>query len=124
MTRRFGIDTSILVRLLPRDPEADFDYCVTKLRALIEQGGEVFASNQVIGETYVAVQHHYGVSKADARASLLDAAAGGGGPRGAWRRSGSAGPARRRTAPPAWDSLTRVGLHGRSVGLTYMNTAI
>ena len=73
MTRRFGIDTSILVRLLTRDPEADFDDCVTKLRALIEQGGEVFASNQVIGETYVAVQHHYGVSKADARASLLDA---------------------------------------------------
>lgn len=73
MTQRFGIDTSILVRLLTRDPEADFDYCVTELHALIDQGGEVFASNQVIGETYVAVQHHYGVSKADARASLLDA---------------------------------------------------
>ncbi len=25
------------------------------------------ASNQTIGETYSAVQHHYGVSKADAR---------------------------------------------------------
>ena len=74
MTLRFGIDTSVLVRLLTRDPEEDFAYCVSRLGALInEHGHEVFASNQVIGETYVAVQHHYGVSKADARESLLDA---------------------------------------------------
>ena len=74
MTQRFGIDTSVLVRLITRDPEKDFMHCVSELRSLIEdQGGEVFASNQVVGETYVAVQHHYGVSSADARASLLDA---------------------------------------------------
>ena len=72
MTRRFGIDTSVLVRLVTGDPEADFDYCVSRISALMEEGGEVFASNQVIGEACVAVQHHYGVSKADARASLLD----------------------------------------------------
>lgn len=29
-------------------------------------------SNQVIGEAYVAAQHHYRVSKPDARAGLLD----------------------------------------------------
>ncbi len=74
MTQRFGIDTSVLVRLITRDPENDFMHCVSELRSLIEdQGGEVFASNQVVGETYVAVQHHYGVSSADASASLLDA---------------------------------------------------
>ena len=73
MTRRFGIDTSVLVRLLTGDPAADFAYCVSKLSALVEEdGSEIFASNQVIGEAYVAVQHHYGVSKADARAGLLD----------------------------------------------------
>ena len=73
MTRRFGIDTSVLVRLLTGDPAADFGYCVRKLSALVEEdGSEVFASNQVIGEAYIAVQHHYGVSKADARAGLLD----------------------------------------------------
>ena len=73
MTRRFGIDTSVLVRLLTGDPAADFAYCVSKLSALVkEDGSEIFASNQVIGEAYVAVQHHYGVSKADARAGLLD----------------------------------------------------
>ena len=73
MTQRFGIDTSVLVRLLTGEPEADFAHCVAKLSALIEdEGAEIFASNQVIGEAYVAVQHHYEVSKADARAGLLD----------------------------------------------------
>ena len=32
-----------------------------------------FASNQVIGETYIAAQHHYRVSKADASQALLRA---------------------------------------------------
>ena len=73
MIRRFGIDTSVLVRLLTGEPAEDFTYCVRKLSALVEEdGAEIFASNQVIGEAYVAVQHHYGVSKTDARAGLLD----------------------------------------------------
>ena len=68
---RFGIDTSILVRLVTGDPEREFDECVRRLSALVDrQDAEVFASNQVIGETYVALQHHYGVAKADARAAL------------------------------------------------------
>src|SRR3990172_6850879 len=72
MTARFGIDTSILVRLATGDPEDGFEYCVRKLSALIErEDAEVFASNQVIGEAYIALQHHYGVSKPDARAALV-----------------------------------------------------
>lgn len=71
MTARYGIDTSILVRLATGDPETGFEYCVRRLSALVEgAGAEVFASNQVIGEAYVALQHHYGVSKADARTAL------------------------------------------------------
>ena len=77
MTRRFGIDTSILVRLLTGHPESDFKYCVGQLRDLLEQGCEIFASNQVIGEAYMAVQHHYGVSKAHARAAMLDVLSSG-----------------------------------------------
>ena len=74
MIRRFGIDTSVLVRLVTRDPEVEFEYCVEKLRILVDdRGDEVFVSNQVIGEAYIVVQQHYGVSKVDARASLLDA---------------------------------------------------
>ena len=72
MAPRFGIDTSILVRLLTGDPEDGFEHCVRGLTVLIERdAAEVFASNQVIGETYIAVQHHYGVSKTDARAALI-----------------------------------------------------
>ncbi len=73
MTPRFGIDTSILVRLLTGEPREGFLDCVARLIALVEhEGSEIFASNQVIGEAYVAVQHHYGVSKTDARAGLLE----------------------------------------------------
>ena len=73
MTQRFGIDTSVLVRLLTGEPEADYALCVSKLRALIEdEDAELFASNQVIGEAYIAVQHHYGVSKDEAQDGLLN----------------------------------------------------
>lgn len=73
MTRRFGIDTSVLVRLVTGDPGPEFSRCVTALSALVEDdGAEIFASNQVIGEAYVAVQHHYGISRSETRAGLLD----------------------------------------------------
>ena len=72
MIRRCGIDTSVLVRLLTRDPRPEYERCVAKLASLVdERSYEFFASNQVIGETYIAVQHHYGVSRDDARSALL-----------------------------------------------------
>ena len=71
MTRRYGIDTSVLVRLLTGAPPDMFSHCERELRTLARSGTEVLASNQVIGEAYVTVQHHYGVSTADARAGLL-----------------------------------------------------
>ena len=73
MTMRCGIDTSILVRLVTGQPTEAFEYCVSRLSALVEDGAEIFASNQVIGEAYVAIQHHYGVSRQDARAGLSNA---------------------------------------------------
>ncbi len=78
MALRYGIDTSVLVRLVTGEPETEFSRCVGELRALVEeQGCEVFASNQVIGEAYFAVQHHYGVSRDDACATLLDSLTSG-----------------------------------------------
>lgn len=78
MTPSYGIDTSILVRLLTGDPEEGYRRCAETLTALIErEGAEVFASIQVIGEAYVAVQHHYGVTKADARAALTSVLSSG-----------------------------------------------
>jgi predicted nucleic acid-binding protein len=72
MTRRYGIDTSVLVRLLTGSPASEYERCKRELIALVEHdGAEVFASNQVIGEAFVAVQHHYGYSGADARMGLL-----------------------------------------------------
>ena len=71
MTPRFGIDTSVLVRLATGDPERDFRRCASALTRLVEQdAAEILASNQVIGEAYIALQHHYGVSKPEARAAL------------------------------------------------------
>ena len=73
MTPSYGIDTSILVRLVTGDPATGFQRTVTHLTQLIEQqGASIYASNQVIGETYIALQHHYGVDKSDARTGLLD----------------------------------------------------
>lgn len=73
MTRRYGIDTSVLVRLVTGMPPDAYSRCVERLHALVGSGAEIFASNQVIGEAFVAVQHHYGVSAADARSELSKA---------------------------------------------------
>ena len=71
MTRRYGIDTSILLRLITAQPPDTSANCVEQLSELIVNGAEVFASNQVIGETYIAAQHHYKVSKIDASIALI-----------------------------------------------------
>jgi len=70
----YGIDTSILVRLLTGDPESDYARTVTALETLLdrEPKSRIVASNMVIGEAYIVVQHHYGVTKAEARAALLE----------------------------------------------------
>ena len=73
MTPRFGIDTSVLVRLAVGEPESDFRHAVEALQSMVEnEGREIFASNQVIGEAYVTIQHHYGVSDTDTRAALVN----------------------------------------------------
>ena len=71
MTRpNIGIDTSVLVRPVTGQPPDLFTLCVEKLSALSAADAEIFASNKVIGEAYVALQHHYNVSKEGARAGM------------------------------------------------------
>ncbi len=77
MALHYGIDTSVLVRLLTGEPPDAFAHCVERLNALVVSGAEIFASNQVIGEAYVAVQHHYHVSETDARSELSRALTSG-----------------------------------------------
>ena len=73
MIRRYGIDTSVLVRLMSRDSLDEYRRCVAVLTDSVEnQNGEVVASNQAIGEAYVAVQHHYGATRAEARNEILN----------------------------------------------------
>jgi hypothetical protein len=53
------------------EPAQDFDRVVAALTHLVEVDHvALFASHMVIGEAYVALQHHYGVSKPDAKAAL------------------------------------------------------
>ena len=77
MTPPYGIDTSVLVRLVTGEPPDLYALCLRELSALADLGEEVVASNQVIGEAYIALQHHYGVGKQDARDALLRALRGG-----------------------------------------------
>ncbi|WP_058553956.1 PIN domain-containing protein [Thiohalocapsa sp. ML1] len=73
MTPRYGIDTSVLVRLVTGDPEDLYALVRERLTRLVtDQGAVLLASNQVIGEAYIAVQHHYGITKAEAREGLRD----------------------------------------------------
>lgn len=72
MTGRFGIDTSVLLRLVTGEPQQDLERCLTGLAAEIEAGGQILVSNQVLGEAYLVLQQFYGVSKPAARAALLE----------------------------------------------------
>lgn len=73
MAPRYGVDTSVLVRLVSREPQADFEDCLRILRVLVEEWRcEIFASNQAIGEAYATLIHHYEIPGAEARAGLLD----------------------------------------------------
>ena len=109
-----GIDTSVLVRLLTGQPAADFEYCVGRLTELArDDGAEIFASNQVIGEAFIAVQHHYGVTKAYARAGLLDVL-----------RSGLVAPLNGRSVLSALEASAGPGLFDRLIADDYKSSGL
>ena len=72
-TQTYGIDTSVFLRLLTGLPEKDFKATSDSLSALfaLQPAAELFVSNQVIGESYIALQYHYELSKAEARLGIL-----------------------------------------------------
>lgn len=73
MTPRYGIDTSVFVLLLTGDPEEAYLKTVEQFEKRLEHepNSEFVVSNQVIGEAYIALQHHYEVSKSDAKSAML-----------------------------------------------------
>ncbi len=62
------------MRLLTGHPEAEYEKTVHRFEERLrkEPEAEFFVSNQVIGEAYIALQHHYGISKAAAKAAMRD----------------------------------------------------
>ncbi len=74
MNHHYGIDTSVFIRLLTGDPEAEYEKTVRRFEARFEKEpqSEFFVSNQVIVEAYIALQHHYGITKSAARSAMLD----------------------------------------------------
>lgn len=66
-----GIDTSVFVRLLTGLPEAEHEMTIRRLTAIRSSQPEpITASNIVIAEAYAVLQHHFGQSKAEARAAI------------------------------------------------------
>ena len=65
-----GLDTSVVVRLLVGIPESQARAARRRLERAVEASEPVVASDLVVAETYYALQHHYAVPKAEARAIL------------------------------------------------------
>lgn len=71
MIPRFGVDASILLRMITAHPSSTFRAVRDRLVSLVrETDAAVFASNHVIGETYLALVHCYGVDRQDARTGI------------------------------------------------------
>ena len=74
----YGIDTSIYVRVLTGLPAADYQATVKRLSAIrASQPEHITVANIVIAEAYAVLQHHYALSKSDARAAILSALTSG-----------------------------------------------
>ena len=71
MPLRCGSDTSVLMRLLTGHSQEEYERCRRDLTQMVqENSAKIFASNHVIGEAYIALHHHYGISKPEARQAL------------------------------------------------------
>ena len=74
----YGIDTSVFVRVLTGRPAGDSQTTIKRLAALrAAQAEHITVANIVIAEAYAVLQHHYALSKADARAAILSALTSG-----------------------------------------------
>jgi predicted nucleic acid-binding protein len=71
MIQAYAIDTSVLVRLATGHPSKKADEVLKRLQTLKKSGVNLFVSSMVIGEAYIAIQHHYGIPKKEVRKGLL-----------------------------------------------------
>ena len=67
---RIGLDTSVVLRLLTGEPEAQALCALEAFEDAIGRGATLLVSDLVVSEVYFALQFHYGVAKAEAVAVL------------------------------------------------------
>jgi predicted nucleic acid-binding protein len=67
---RVGLDTSVVLRLLTGQPVSQAAAALALLDDLQRRGDRAVLSDLVVAETYFALQHHYGVTKAAALEAL------------------------------------------------------
>lgn len=63
---KVGLDTSVVLRLLTGEPETQARRALEEVQALMGNGAALLVSDLVAAEVYFALQHHYGVPKAEA----------------------------------------------------------
>ncbi len=61
-----GLDTSIVLRLLTGTPTGQAHRALAEVTQRLSSGVRVSVSDLVVSEAYFALQHHYGVPKAEA----------------------------------------------------------
>jgi predicted nucleic-acid-binding protein len=61
-----GLDTSVVLRLLTGEPKKQAQRALTEVQELIRRGAALLVSDLVVAEVYFALQHHYGMPKAEA----------------------------------------------------------
>jgi len=67
---KVGLDTSVVLRLLVGQPADQAQRAVAFLDELSRRGDQPAVADLVVAEVYLALQHHYGVSKRDALEGL------------------------------------------------------
>lgn len=61
-----GLDTSVVLRLLTGEPEAQARRALAEVQTLTRRGASLLVSDMVVSEVYFALQHHYRVPKSEA----------------------------------------------------------
>lgn len=74
----YGLDTSVVLRLLTGEPRELALKVVNRVMALTHLGGLCVVNDLVATESYYALQHHYKMPKDAALSALASFSAGGG----------------------------------------------
>ena len=74
----FGLDTSVVLRLLTGQPQELASRALARYQEGIANGDSFCVSDIVASETYYAIQHHYGKTKGEALSALMAFSSGEG----------------------------------------------